>query len=181
MYYTVYKTTNQTNGKVYIGTHKTKNLNDNYMGSGTYLKRAIEKYGLDIFNKEILHVFDNPEDMYAKEAELVDADFLMETNTYNLTLGGKGSFDHINSDVEFRIRKNRRAMKIARSNGIEDSLRDYHKRRLAERKETYYDNPKECLRCFETIPYEKKRNKYCGSSCAAKITNVTHPKRKKLS
>lgn len=93
MLFTVYKTTNKINGKYYIGSHKTKNANDNYLGSGVALKKAIEKYGEENFTKEVLFIFDNPDEMFTKERELVE----VGDHTYNLMEGGKGGFDHIDN------------------------------------------------------------------------------------
>lgn len=101
MYYTIYKITNLLNGKIYIGSHKTKEVNDQYMGSGKYLRRSIEKNGIENFKKEILFVFDNPDEMYAKEAELVNEDFLANENTYNLKVGGFGGWDYLNDKTKF--------------------------------------------------------------------------------
>jgi hypothetical protein len=108
MYYIIYKITNQINSKFYIGSHKTINLDDNYMGSGKYLKKAQEKYGIENFKKDILFVFNTAEEMYAKEAEIVNEDFLATENTYNLKIGGFGGWDYVNKtqDEEYiKIRK----------------------------------------------------------------------------
>ncbi len=97
MFYLIYKITNNINNKIYVGSHKTKNKDDGYMGSGKYLNYAINKYGIENFTKEILFVFDNAKEMYDKKAEIVDDNFLAEENTYNLKRGGFGGFDYINS------------------------------------------------------------------------------------
>jgi hypothetical protein len=94
MYYTIYKTTNQINGKYYISKHVTNNLNDGYLGSGVILFKALKKYGYVNFLKEILEIYDNELDMNLAERILVVPN--KETN-YNLKNGGCGGFDHINS------------------------------------------------------------------------------------
>ena len=42
-FYLIYKTTNLLNNKIYIGSHRTDNIEDDYLGSGTLLKQAIKK------------------------------------------------------------------------------------------------------------------------------------------
>lgn len=96
-HYLVYKITNLINGKIYIGIHITMKLDDGYYGSSLLVKRAIKKYGIENFKKEILFDFDNPEEMIAKEVELVTDEFVSRTDTYNLNLGG-GSFYYIHKN-----------------------------------------------------------------------------------
>ncbi len=90
MYYYLYQITNKLDGKVYVGCHKTKDLTDNYMGSGKYLKNAINKHGLESFEKRILKHFESEEEMFQGEAEVVNEEWVKRKDTYNIKLGGNG-------------------------------------------------------------------------------------------
>lgn len=93
--FTVYRTTNLVNSRYYIGVHKTSQPNDGYLGSGKLLKRAIAKYGVGNFRKEVLFVFETDAEAFAKEFELVEA-AKADPLCYNLRRGGSGGFDWIN-------------------------------------------------------------------------------------
>lgn len=97
MYYLIYKTTNKINGKYYIGMHKTENLEDVYLGSGTHFKRALEKYGKENFEREILEYCNSDEEMHLAEARYITEDVVNDKNSYNLKLGGNGGWDYVNS------------------------------------------------------------------------------------
>ena len=93
MYYIIYKITNNINGKFYIGKHKTSNLDDGYFGSGKMLKRAISKYGVENFTKDIIEIYNSEDKMNLAEKILVVTD---QEVSYNLCLGGYGGFEYIN-------------------------------------------------------------------------------------
>jgi hypothetical protein len=98
MHYYLYEIRNIINGKIYVGVHKTKVLDDGYMGSGKVIKRAIEKYGVDNFTKTILETFETQEEMFTREKEVVNEEFLCREDTYNLRRGGNGGWDYINKN-----------------------------------------------------------------------------------
>jgi len=100
MYYTIYRTRNLINNKEYTGQHITEDLNDLYLGSGTVLKQAIEKYGKENFTKTILFVCDTFEEMNALEKLIVNEDYIGRSDTYNMALGGKGGACHTTPHTE---------------------------------------------------------------------------------
>ena len=93
------------------------------MGSGHAILRAIKKYGVDQFHKEILHVFDTEEQALLKEEEIVDQEIVNDRLSYNLTLGGKGSFSHCNNKI---IRE--KAANTMRGRSLTDS----HKEKISK-------------------------------------------------
>jgi len=113
MFYLVYKTTNNVNGKYYIGAHKTNNIGDNYLGSGVALRRAIKKYGKKNFTKEIIGVFTEEHSMFEAEKKFVE-ESIRDRKCYNMRSGGKGGFDHIDNRGDKNPMRN---PKIARKLG----------------------------------------------------------------
>lgn len=98
MLYTVYKTVNLSNGKYYFGVHKTENPDDDYLGSGNYIRRAITKYGELGFRKDVLFTYLDPESAFAKEDELIQCYRGRDSLCMNLRKGGSGGFDWINKN-----------------------------------------------------------------------------------
>lgn len=90
MVYTIYKVTNTKNGKFYVGVHKTSNPYDGYFGSGEQIKAAIKKHGRSSFVKEILFMEETADAAYAREAEIVNDNFIKSPMTYNMHVGGFG-------------------------------------------------------------------------------------------
>lgn len=127
MYFIVYKTTNLINGKYYIGCHKTKNLDDGYLGSGKLLKQAIEKYGFSNFTREILFEAQNEQEMFEKEKEFVKTN-QEDSNSYNLKTGGNGGFDWINNNSSYSLRNQEKAASARRGAPCSEE----HKRKISQ-------------------------------------------------
>ena len=83
-----YKITNLINNHFYYGIHSTDDLEDGYMGSGSRLHRAYEKYGIENFEKEILKFFDSREELESYESFIVNEDLIKCNECYNVSLGG---------------------------------------------------------------------------------------------
>ncbi len=104
-YYVIYKITNTINNKIYIGKHITNNLNDNYMGSGKILLRAIKKYGIMKFKKELLYKFKTKKEMNNMERKIINKEFLSRKDVYNIKYGGNGGWDYVNKLLEHTGKK----------------------------------------------------------------------------
>ena len=89
-YHYVYIITNKINHKFYIGKHSTDKLDDGYMGSGTAINKAIQKYGIENFSKRILCFCDSAEDAYKVEEFLVTDNLIKREDCYNMMVGGVG-------------------------------------------------------------------------------------------
>lgn len=76
-------------GKIYIGRHSTKNLDDGYVGSGTEVVESVKKG--HTFKKTVLEYFKNSNASYDEEHKVVNNRLLNESRdiVLNHSLGGK--------------------------------------------------------------------------------------------
>lgn len=98
----IYKTTNLLNNKFYIGMHSTSNLKDGYMGSGTYLRRSIRKYGIDNFKLEILEWYNTRDELIEREKEIITENHINNPNCYNMKNGGLGGGKFHSKEHQFK-------------------------------------------------------------------------------
>lgn len=92
MIYYIYCITNVINHRTYIGQHKTKNINDGYMGSGILLHKAFEKYGLENFTKSILAITGTKENINILEKHFIALYKSEGKAEYNISDGGFGGY-----------------------------------------------------------------------------------------
>lgn len=90
MYGYIYKTTNCLNNKIYIGKHSTQIFDEQYLGSGIVLNRAVKKYGRSNFIVEIIDVADTLEELNNKEIYWINNHFEKGFQLYNIAKGGNG-------------------------------------------------------------------------------------------
>ena len=92
----IYMTKNLINGKSYVGQQSTND--EMYLGSGKILKRAIVKYGIENFKKEIIEECSTREELNKREVY-----WIKKLNPeYNLHEGGYGGYN------EFAVRANKK-------------------------------------------------------------------------
>ena len=93
MYGFIYITTNHVNGRQYIGQKKyDKNGKwKKYLGIGMALKKAIAKYGLESFSKEIIEECDSKEMLDERERYWINYyNATKSDHFYNIAKGGDG-------------------------------------------------------------------------------------------
>lgn len=103
----IYITTNLTNGKQYVGKHTTEKEDDDYLGSGEILNKAIKKYGKESFKKETIEICESLSELNEKEVFWIKEKNTLHPNGYNLTEGGTGGDTFSNSPNKEQTRKRR--------------------------------------------------------------------------
>ena len=133
----IYMIKNTINNKCYIGKRSCHCpiWEDKYMGSGVYLIKAQNKYGIENFKKEVIEICETEQKAYEREKYWINKYNAVENDKfYNLVDGGYGFTSQDNK----RIRENMTSEQIQEWNRkVGESqkgkhLSEEHKRKLSE-------------------------------------------------
>lgn len=161
--YYIYKTTNLINRKQYIGQHYGE-LNDDYLGSGTILKKAIEKYGKENFKKEVLYISQDEEENNKKEKEFIQM-FNATQNPlfYNIHEGGSGgnTIKGYNEEQLKALKEKCRERMLGENNpkfGVK--LSDETKEKIRQNRNTSYMQTEEYKKAMSQAVSKEKNGMY---------------------
>lgn len=111
-YHYLYLITNKINNHFYFGIHSTNDLNDGYMGSGTKLKKAKEKFGINVFEKIIIAKFKDRNEALLAETFIVNEDMIKRKDCYNVIIGGRELELTVDQKIENLSKKLEKELKI---------------------------------------------------------------------
>jgi len=115
----IYKVTNTINKKVYVG--KDTHDDEDYLGSGTLIKRAVKKYGKHNFRKEILARCETIDELNTQEIDCIAHLDCIHPKGYNILFGSMGGDTITNNPRQEEI-KNRMSeagrKKVGSKNGF---------------------------------------------------------------
>jgi group I intron endonuclease len=128
----IYKITNIINGKIYVGKHSAKNIENSYMGSGIAIRRAIKKYRLDNFRKEILCICENE-----KKLNEMEIFWIAKTGSfndgYNMTKGGEGALGYKPTEDVIKRAAESRARYYEENQSAREILSEKARERIGEK------------------------------------------------
>ena len=81
---------------IYGGIHSTNNLNDNYSGSGTFLKKLKKEYGEENFIKFDKFFFESRKELIECEKKIINKKWISSPYSINKTIGGNCSINNKN-------------------------------------------------------------------------------------
>jgi len=120
----IYITTNEENGKRYVGQSTRYDAIDSYYGSGKLMKRALEKYGKTSFKKKVLVHCHTQEELDQYEKGYIK----LYKPDYNLDKGG--SAGKHSDETKLKMRKPK--SKAHREKMIGRIVSDETKRKISE-------------------------------------------------
>jgi len=143
MYGYIYLTTNNINGKQYIGQKKSDVfLKEKYLGSGTYLKNSVKKYGKENFSVELLEECESKEELNEREIYWISYFNACDSNRfYNQTYGGEVNGKRMSESSRKKLSESHNGMKLSDEHkksiskslsGIKKSNSTRHKMSIAQ-------------------------------------------------
>lgn len=128
MYGYIYFIVNNVNGHTYVGKHrlcKKKWNEDNYTGSGTLLKLAQGKYGIENFEKFLITYTNSEKDACEKEQFWIAHYKSLGKAEYNIQKGGQGGCEKHSEETKRKMSESRKGKH--RSEETKKKMSEAHK------------------------------------------------------